>query len=98
MITWLKKGPTLDVPCTVDIEHTNDSLHAYVDLEGVEVGPGDRVTVIGAPLRVAFGEHVVRQCRARVERASIAEQFWTRLSGYLELTELYEVGFDRRSS
>lgn len=98
MMTWLKRGPTINVSCTVDVEHTNDSLHAYVDLDGVEVGPGDKVTVIGAPLHVAFGERVVCQCRATVERASIAGQFWTRLGGYLELTELYEVGFDRRAS
>ena len=98
MITWLMKGPTVEVPCTVDIEHTNDSLHAYVDLDGIEVGPGDKVTVFGAPLNVQFGEKVVRQCRARVERASLAAQMLTRLGGYLELTELYEVGFDRRAS
>ena len=98
MMTWLKKGPVFDVACTVDVEHTNDSLHAYVDLDSVQVGPGDKVTVIGAPLHVAFGERVVRQCRARIERASIAGQIWTRLAGYMELTELYEVGFDRRAS
>ena len=27
------------VPCTIDIENTLDSLHAYVELQGIEVGP-----------------------------------------------------------
>lgn len=98
MMTWLKKGPVLTVGCTVDVEHTNDSLHAYVDLDDVEIGPGDKVTVIGAPLKVEFGERVVTRCSARIERASIAQHMLARLGGYLELTELYEVGFDRRAS
>lgn len=84
---------TIEVPCTVDVEQTPDSLHAYVDLHGVEVRPGDEVTVHAPPLDVGFGEHVVRECRATVVRAGPLERFWTHVAGYRELTELYEVGF-----
>ena len=85
--------PSMTVPCTVDIEHSFDSLHAYVDLEGVEVGPGDEVLVHDAPTAVAFGERVVVRRRATVMRAGLIERLWTCLIARLELTELYEVGF-----
>jgi hypothetical protein len=83
----------VEVPCTVDIEHSFDSLHAYVELEGIEVGPGDEVLVHDAPTWVDFGERVVVRRRATVVRAGWLERAWTRLTGRLELTELYEVGF-----
>jgi hypothetical protein len=81
------------VPCTVEIEHSAESLHAHVDLKGVEVGPGDRVTVHGAPGLVPFGERQVFECEATVERATAVDRLKAKVRGYLELTELYEVGF-----
>lgn len=84
---------TLEVPCTVDVEHSFDSLHAYVELEGIEVGPGDEVLVHDAPTEVPFGERIVVQRRATVVRAGWLKRLWTRLTARLELTELYEVGF-----
>jgi hypothetical protein len=81
------------VPCTVDIEHSFDSLHAYVELEGIEVEPGDEVTVHDAPTEVPFGERIVVERRATVVRAGPLERLWTKLVSRLELTELYEVGF-----
>ena len=87
---------SIEVPCSVDIEHTPDSLHAYVDLEGIEVGPGDKVTVHGAPTDVGFGEKVVCQRTATVVRAGPLRRAWTRLTAFFELTELYEVSFTPR--
>ncbi len=35
---------SFDTPCRVEIEHSDEHLHAHVELaDGVEVGPGDRV-------------------------------------------------------
>ena len=93
MITSLTGGRRVEVPCTVDVEHTADSLHAYVDLEGVEVGPGDEVIVHDAPVDVAAGQHVVCRRRATVYRAGPLGRLWAHVEGYLELTELYEVSF-----
>ena len=46
MITeWLSRRQIVEVPCTVDIEQTPESLHAYVELHGIEIGPGDEVIV-----------------------------------------------------
>jgi hypothetical protein len=92
-----KKGffaRTFEVGCTVDLEQTNDSLHAYVELDGYEVGPGDEVTVIDPPTSVPFGERLTKRCRARVRQAGWFARTWTPIAAYLELTELYEVGFD----
>ncbi|NWG24374.1 MAG: hypothetical protein HXY30_08175 [Pseudorhodoplanes sp.] len=82
-----------EVPCTVEIEHTPESLHAFVELDGVDIGPGDRVIVHGAPTQIPYGERIVTRCSATVIRASLLDRVWARIEGYLELTELYEVGF-----
>lgn len=86
----------IDVPCTVEIEHTQASLHAHVELEGIEVGPGDSVQVHDAPSLVGFGEKVVCRRRATVVLAGWAERLWTKATAFLELTELYEVSFTPR--
>jgi hypothetical protein len=91
----LSGGPRrFDVPCTVEIERTADSLHAYAVPEGVSLRPGDRVLVHGAPSAIAFGERLVFETRATVLRAGPIERAWTQISAILELTELYHVGFE----
>lgn len=83
----------IDVPCTVEIEQTAESLHAHVELDGAEPEPGDEVIVHGAPSRVPFGETMTVRCRATILRAGPLRRLKARLEGYLELTELYEVSF-----
>jgi hypothetical protein len=90
---WTHGRATIDVPCTIDMEQTRDSLHAYVDLVGVEVGPGDEVIVHDAPTAIAFGERAVYQRSATVRRAGPLKRLKAHIEGYLELTELYEVSF-----
>ncbi|ACI99495.1 hypothetical protein [Rhodospirillum centenum] len=91
---WLPQGSVIaDIPCTVDIENTADSLHAHVELEGVEVGPGDTLLVHGAPTDIEFGHKGLHQCRATLIRASLFERTLIRVAAYLGLTELYEVSF-----
>ena len=84
---------TIDVPCTIDLEQSADSLHAYVDLDGVAVGPGDEVVVHDAPTAIAFGERAVIARTATVRRAGPLRRHRAHLDGYLEWTELYEVSF-----
>jgi hypothetical protein len=84
---------TFEVPCTVEIEHSFDSLHANVELEGIEVGPGDQVIVHDAPTSVPVGERQVFQRRATVIRGTVFDRLWARIEGYMEITELFEVGF-----
>lgn len=90
---WSLVRRRIEVPCTVDIEQTNDSLHAHVVLDGIDVGPGDEVIVHDPPTSVPFGGQVVQRCRATVVRAGLLDRLWTPAAAYLELTELYEVGF-----
>ena len=91
---WRTAPRTIDVACTIEIEHTRESLHAHVELDGdTPIAPGDEVIVHGAPIHAAFGEHVVVRRRATIVRASPLERLRTRLLAHLELTELYEVGF-----
>lgn len=86
-----------DTPCTIEIEHSETSLHAHVALDDeTELQPGDRVRVHGAPIRLRFGEKMTLHRVATVERAGWLERQWTRLTARFELTELYEVSFTPR--
>jgi hypothetical protein len=86
-----------DAPCTVEIEHSPESLHAHVEIEGdVEMQPGDQVLVHDAPTDAPYGERIMVRRRATVIRAGLLERAWTRLAGNFELTELYDVSFSER--
>jgi hypothetical protein len=85
---------TFDVPCTVEIEQTSETLHAHVMLDGnVQIEPGDEVMVHDAPTTVAFGERLVVRRTATVTRGTALDRLRAKLEGYLELTDLYEVSF-----
>ncbi len=81
-------------PCTVEVSHRFESLHAHVRFDnGAVVHPGDSVTVHGAPVVAAYGE-VVREARfATIVRATPLERAWTRATGDLEFMELCEFSF-----
>jgi hypothetical protein len=86
-----------DVPCTIEIEQTPESLHAHVDLDGdIDIHPGDRVLIHDAPVEVAYGERVVVRRSATIMRASWSERLWARFVASLALTELYDVSFTPR--
>jgi hypothetical protein len=93
---WPLASHVVEVPCTVEVEHTAASLHAHVALDGIAVGPGDSVHVHDAPIAVGFGERIVCERRATVVTAGPLKRALTRLSAFLELTELYEVSFTPR--
>ena len=82
----------------MEIEQTAESFHAHAIPSGVDIGPGDRVLVHGAPLDIRFGERISRQCQATVIRASWLGRVVAQASGLFALTELYEVGFDRSTA
>lgn len=84
----------INVPCTIEIENTFESLHAHVSLDGdLAMNPGDEVLVHGEPVRVPYGQKLTLRRFATVTRANPLEQAWTRLLARLEFTELYEVSF-----
>ena len=88
---------TFSIPCTVEIEHTADSLHAHVELDGdFDIRPGDEVLVHDAPTDVAFGDKILVHRKATIVRAGLLESIWTRFAGHFELNELYEVSFSER--
>jgi hypothetical protein len=91
---WTTARKTFDVPCTIEIEQTSETLHAHVVLDGdFAIAPGDEVRVHDAPTGVAFGERLVVRRTATVVRAGPLDRLRARIEGYLELTELYEVSF-----
>lgn len=95
-MAWFGKS-TVEVPCTVEIAHTPESLHAHVTLKGgYEVEPGDEVKVHDAPGLPPFGETILVERTASVTRVGTLERLWTKLTAMAELTELYEVSFSER--
>ena len=81
-------------PCTVEISHKFESLHAHVRFNnGAVINPGDEVTVQGPEIMAPFGEIVSEDREAIIVRASKLEQLWTRLTGDLEVMELCEFSF-----
>jgi hypothetical protein len=87
-----------DVPCFIDIEQTADTLHAHAIPEDVDIRPGDSVLVHGAPSRIGFGERLSMEGSATVIRATMLGRAWTHLRSFLELRELFEVGFQPKES
>ena len=92
-------GQTFEVPCSIEIEHSADSLHAHVELDGnPDIRPGDEVLVHDAPTDVPYGESLRVRRTATVRRAGLLTRSWTRVAGHFELNELYEVSFSERIS
>lgn len=91
---FLMHKETFEVACTVEVEHSFDSLHAYAELDGdVAIQPGDEVIIHDAPTDVPFGETRVMRSKATVIRASSLERAWTKVTGRLEFMELLEFSF-----
>ena len=81
-------------PCTVEVSHCFDSLHAHVRFDnGAVIHPGDEVKVHGPEIMAPYGV-VVRETRqATIIRASGLERLWTRWTGDFEVMELCEFSF-----
>jgi uncharacterized Zn finger protein len=83
-----------EAPCTVEVSHKFESLHAHVRFDnGAVVHPGDEVLVHGAPIMAAYGEVVIEERVATITRANLVERLWTRLTGDFEFMELCEFAF-----
>ncbi|MEL6511421.1 MAG: hypothetical protein AAFQ47_14565 [Pseudomonadota bacterium] len=81
-------------PCTVEISHKFESLHAHVRFNnGAVVYPGDSVLVHGAEIMAPYGEIVTEDRTATITRASGLERLWTRMTGDFEFMELCEFSF-----
>ncbi len=85
---------TENVPCTVEVSHRFESLHAHVRFNnGAVVYPGDEVLVHGAPIVAAYGELIIEDRTATITRATAVERLWTRMTGDFGFMELCEFSF-----
>ena len=81
-------------PCTVEVSHTFESLHAHVRLNnGAVINPGDEVLVHGEPILASYGEILTEERTATIRRAFFFERVWTRMIGSLEFMEICEFSF-----
>lgn len=88
-----------EVPCTVEVSHLFESLHAHVRFDnGAIIHPGDEVLVHGAPVMAPYGKVVVEHRTATITRASAVERLWTRLTGDFGFMELCEFSFSEEAT
>jgi hypothetical protein len=86
---------TFETPCTVTVEQSSEHFHAHVELsDEVDIQPGDKVRVHGAPISIPFGTRQVFERHATVTRASPLRRALTKAAAYFDLSELYEVSFN----
>ena len=89
---------SFDVPCTVEVSHTFESLHAHVVLDGdIKIAPGDEVLVHGQPIEAPYGEVITERRVATVTQATVWERLWTRATGDFEFMELCEFSFSEEA-
>jgi hypothetical protein len=82
------------VPCTVEVSHRFESLHAHVRFDnGAVVHPGDEVLVHGAPVLAAYGEVIVEDRTATITRATPTRTLVDPRHGRLGFMELCEFSF-----
>ena len=94
---WLTKDIE-HAPCTVEVSHCFESLHAHVRFDnGAVINPGDEVRVQGPEIMAPFGQVVRESRQATIVRASKLEQLWTRLTGDIEVMELCEFSFSEEA-
>ena len=88
-----------EAPCTVEVSHKFESLHAHMRLNnGAVIHPGDEVLIHGAPVMAPYGEIVTEDRTATITRASTLERIWTRMTGDLEFMELCEFSFSEEAT
>ena len=86
-------------PCTIEVSHTFDSLHAHVRFNnGTIVYPGDEVIVHGDPVKAPYGEVISEDREATILRATQLERLWTKIIGKLEFMEICEFSFSEEVS
>ena len=86
-------------PCTIEVSHTFDSLHAHVRFnDGTIVYPGDEVIVHGDPVKAPYGEVISEDREATILRATPLERLWTKIIGKLEFMEICEFSFSEEVS
>jgi hypothetical protein len=92
-------GPRrIEVPCTVEIERSFDSLHAHAIPEGIMLRPGDRVVINNLPDNIAHTGTTSFETTATVFRAHPLTRWWTEMRAIAELTELYHCGFEPKDA
>jgi hypothetical protein len=87
-------------PCTVEVSHRFEALHAHVRFDnGAVVHPGDDRAGPGAAGHGALRRVVIEEKRvARITRASALERLWTRATGDFEFMELCEFSFSEEAT
>jgi hypothetical protein len=78
---------------SLDMANTWDDLYAHVELEGVDIGPGDAVKLHNAPVNLPYGQKRQFTGKASYFKASSFKKWFITTFSRFEITMLYEVSF-----
>jgi len=78
---------------SLDMSNTWEDLYAHVELEGVDIGPGDAIQLHQVPFDLPYGQKRRVNGKATYFKASSLKRWFIRTFSRFEITMLYEVSF-----
>ncbi len=78
---------------SLDMSNTWEDLYAHVDLEDVDIGPGDSVKLHQVPVDLPYGQKRQVKGKASYFKASALKRWFITTFSRFEITMLYEVSF-----
>ena len=78
---------------SLDMSNTWEDLYAHVELEGVDIGPGDAIQLHQVPFDLPYGQKRRVNGKATYLKASSLKRWFIRTFSRFEITMLYEVSF-----
>jgi len=78
---------------SLDMANTWEDLYAHVELEGVDIGPGDAIQLHQVPVDLPYGQKRRVTGKASYFKASSLKRWCIRTFSRFEITMLYEVSF-----
>jgi hypothetical protein len=78
---------------SLEMANTWEDLYAHVELEGVDIGPGDAVKLHQVPYDLPYGQVRHVSGKASYFKASAFKRWFITTFSRFEITMLYEVSF-----
>lgn len=81
------------VDYSLDMANTWEDLYAHVDIQGIDIGPGDAIKLHRVPVELPYGQKRFVQGKASYVKAGVMKRWFIKTFSRFEITMLYEVSF-----
>jgi len=78
---------------SLDMANTWEDLYAHVNIEGIDIGPGDAIKLHQVPVDLPYGQKKFVKGKASYFKASATKRWFIKTFSRFEITMLYEVSF-----